>query len=143
MPLSGRLKSFRRPFSFLEVNMKLPLRFKRFGIAILVLTGFGIYAYDYNLIACKLMDRYWNEDKGRCMNPDCRQHDACMLSADKSKATCETIHPGDSLDKAWYVLGKPWYEEDGRFFWGNKYGDRVAEIEPDGEKVGKITCFEQ
>ena len=123
--------------------MKLPLRFKRFGIAILLLIGLGIYAYDYNLIACKLMDRYWNEDKGRCMNPDCRQHDACMLSAGKNKATCGTIRPGDSLDKAWYVLGKPWYEEDGRFFWDNKYGDHVAEIEPDGEKVGKITCFEQ
>jgi len=143
MPLSGRLKGFRRPFSFWEVNMKLTSRFKRFGIAALLLTGFGIYAYDYNLIACKLMDRYWNEDKGRCMNPDCRPNDACMLSAGKDKATCETIRPGDSLDKAWYVLGKPWYEENGRFFWGNKYGDNVAEIEPDGEKVGKITCFEE
>ena len=123
--------------------MKLTSRFKRFGIAVLLLTGFGIYAYDYNLIACKLMDRSWNEDKGRCMNPDCRQHDACMLSAGKDKATCETIRPGDSLDKAWYVLGEPWYEKNGRFFWDDKYGDHVAEIEPDGEKVGKITCFEQ
>ncbi|HFC8510924.1 TPA: toxin [Neisseria subflava] len=88
--------------------MKLTSRFKRFGIAALLLTGFGIYAYDYNLIACKLMDRYWNEDKGRCMNPDCRQHDACMLSTGKDKATCETIRPGDSLDKAcmyWANLG--------------------------------------
>ena len=33
--------------------MKLTSRFKRFGIAVLLLTGFGIYAYDYNLIACK------------------------------------------------------------------------------------------
>lgn len=77
------------------------------------------------------------------MNPDCRQHDACMLSAGEDKVTCETIRPGDSLDKAWYVLGKPWHEENGRFFWSNKYGDHVAEIERDGEKVGKITCFEQ
>ena len=86
--------------------------------------------------ACKLMDRYWNEDKGRCMNPDCRQHDACMLSAGKDKATCETIHPGDSLDKAWYVLGKPWYGgRRGVFFLGViKDGTHVAEIEPDGEK---------
>ena len=82
--------------------MKLTLRFKRFGIAALLLTGFGIYAYDYNLIACKLMDRYWNEDKGRCMNPDCRQHDACMLSAGKDKATCETIRTG------WIRLGMFW-----------------------------------
>jgi hypothetical protein len=107
------------------------------------MTGYGFYAYDYNLIACKLMDRYWNDDKGRCINPDCRQHDVCILSAGKDKATCETIRPGDSLDKAWYVLGKPWHEENGRFFWSNKYGDHVAEIERDGEKVGKITCFEQ
>ena len=121
--------------------MKLTPRLQSLGIAALLMTGYGFYAYDYNLIACKLMDRYWNDDKGRCMNPDCRQHDACMLSAGEDTVTCETIRPGDSLDKAWYVLGEPWYEKNGRFFWDDKYGDHVAEIEPDGEKVGKITCL--
>ena len=63
--------------------MKLTPRLQSLGIAALLMTGYGFYAYDYNLIACKLMDRNWNDDKGRCMNPDCRQHDACMLSAFK------------------------------------------------------------
>lgn len=52
--------------------MKLTPRLQSLGIAALLMTGYGFYAYDYNLIACKLMDRNWNDDKGRCMNPDCR-----------------------------------------------------------------------
>jgi hypothetical protein len=123
--------------------MKLTPRLQSLGIAALLMTGYGFYAYDYNWIVCKLMDRYWSEDKGRCINPDCRQHDACGQHPEDTKATCETIRPGDSLDKAWYVLGEPGREENGRFIWTGKASGYIAEIERDGEKVGKITCFEQ
>ena len=44
--------------------MKLTPRLQSLGIAALLMTGYGFYAYDYNLIACKLMDRNWNDDKG-------------------------------------------------------------------------------
>lgn len=35
--------------------MKLTPRLQSLGIAALLMTGYGFYAYDYNLIACKLM----------------------------------------------------------------------------------------
>lgn len=112
-----------------------------FGLAAVFLCGLTVYAYEYSEAACELTGRFWNREKSRCINPDCRQKDTCGFHAGESRETCETIRPGDSLDKAWYVLGRPSQDEGGKLLWESKAAAKVAEIEPDGEKVGRIICY--
>jgi putative toxin 3FTx-tel4 len=39
------------------------------------------------------------------------------------------------------VLGRPSQDDGGKLLWENKAAAKVAEIEPDGEKVGRIICY--
>ena len=58
-----------------------------------------------------------------------------------SREECLSVRPGDSLDKAWFVLGEPQQSESGRFLWQSKgSGGETARISADGERVGSIVC---
>lgn len=83
----------------------------------------------------------WHASAGYCIRPDCRQRQNCGEKAAVSHEECLSVRPGDSLDKAWFVLGEPQQSESGRFLWQSKgSGGEPARISADGERVGSIVC---
>lgn len=49
----------------------------------------------------------WHNTQDYCIRPDCRQQHNCGEHAFVPREQCQTIRAGDTLDKAWFILGEP------------------------------------
>ena len=56
------------------------------------------------------------------------------------RASNATIRAGDTLDKAWFILGEPAQSHGNHWVWEAKGGGKTAEIRADGERVGTVRC---
>ena len=49
----------------------------------------------------------WHSTQDYCIRPDCRQQHNCGERAFVPREQCQAIRAGDTLDKAWFILGEP------------------------------------
>ena len=82
----------------------------------------------------------WHNTQDYCIRPDCRQQHNCGEHAFVPREQCQTIRAGDTLDKAWFILGEPAQSHGNHWVWEAKGGGKTAEIRADGERVGTVRC---
>jgi len=91
---------------------------------------------------CEKGGSIWHNTQDYCIRPDCRQQHNCGERAFVPREQCQTIRAGDTLDKAWFILGEPAQSHGNHWVWEAKGGGKTAEIRADGERVGTVRCGE-
>lgn len=89
--------------------------------------------------SCLITSGKWHGSSNYCIRPDCRRRGNCGESAG-AYDKCPLLKAGDSLDKAWYLMGKPQAVEENKQIWADKLGDEYAYIWEKQEKIERIQC---